>query len=506
MKRIFIISISSILMSLGASAQDELDAIRYGFQTYHGTARGMSIGSALGSIGGDFSTLSVNPAGLGVYRMSEFSITPSFQVGSNQSTYLGNTNSKSASKFNLGSFGLVLTRAKKGNSYKRSGWKAASFGFGMNRMATYKNEYTYSGNNFNNSLIDRYADEFNALGGLNNTTLSQVSYPAYAAYQTYLLDLGTGADSNKAFSYVPYTDGLLQRKSVVEKGHIQEYTISVGGNYMEKLMLGATLGLQTLKYDRTLNFSEDDLSGRLDNEFKYMDFEEQLSTEGNGVNLKLGAIFKPINQLRFGIALHTPTHIEMNDASQIFMESHTDSLLLYNNPNASAISNFNQDSILLFNYSLTTPYKALGSVAVLFNQNGFITADVEYVGYSAMKYNYKGFDQQEDAVNTVLNNTFRNTLNFRVGAELKLNEIGIRGGFAYYGSPYKNSNIDASRMQFSGGVGYRAKLWFLDLAYVHSLRSLQEQPYTLQRINTTVPTASTNQRIGNVLVTLGWKF
>ncbi len=231
MKRIFIISISSILMSLSASAQDELDALRYGFQTYHGTARGMSIGSALGSIGGDFSTLSVNPAGLGVYRMSEFSITPSFQVGSNQTTYLGNTSSKSASKFNLGSFGLVLTRAKKGNAYKRSGWKAASFGFGMNRMATYKNEYTYSGNNFNNSLIDRYADEFNALGGLNNTTLSQVSYPAYAAYQTYLLDLGTGADSNKAFSYVPYTDGLLQRKSVVEKGHIQEYTISVGGNY-----------------------------------------------------------------------------------------------------------------------------------------------------------------------------------------------------------------------------------------------------------------------------------
>ncbi|HAD33657.1 MAG TPA: hypothetical protein DCF44_04040 [Chitinophagaceae bacterium] len=237
-----------------------------------------------------------------------------------------------------------------------------------------------------------------------------------------------------------------------------------------------------------------------------MDFEEQLSSEGNGVNLKLGAIFKPINQLRFGIALHTPTHIEMNDASQIFMESHTDSLLLYNNPNASAISNFNQDSILLFNYSLTTPYKALGSVAVLFNQNGFITADVEYVGYSAMKYNYKGFDQQEEAVNTVINNTFRNTLNIRVGAELKLNEIGIRGGFAYYGSPYKNSNIDASRMQFSGGVGYRAKFWFLDLAYVHSLRSLQEQPYTLQRINTTVPTASTRQRIGNVLVTLGWKF
>ncbi|MBL7753858.1 MAG: hypothetical protein JNM44_05215 [Chitinophagaceae bacterium] len=506
MKRLLIVFGLFAGFTNNLQAQDEIDAIRYGFQTYSGTARGMGIGGALGSIGGDFSTLSVNPAGLGIYRSSEFSISPSFQVANNRTEYTGVQASGNSSKFNLGSFGLVLTRAKTGKAYRKSGWKAASFAFGMNRQATYKNEYEYGGKNNTSSLIERFAEEYNRLGGLNTTTLGQVSYPAYAAYQTYLIDRGMGTDSNLAYSYIPYSDGLMQYKSVVEKGHIQEYVISVGGNYMEKLMVGATLGLQSLQYNRTLKYSEDDLSGKTDNEFRYFDFREDLETEGTGVNLKLGAILKPIQQLRIGVALHTPTHIEMNDASSIYMESHTDSLLLYNNPGASAITQYQQDSLLIFNYSLTTPYRALGSFAVLFNQNGFLTADIEYVGYTSMKYNYKGFDQEEDAVNQVIRNTYKNALNVRVGAELKLEELGIRAGFAYYGSPYKNSQLNASRMQFSGGLGYRTKFWFLDIAYIFSKQNLREQPYRLTRATANVPVASTDNRVNQVLCTIGWKF
>lgn len=506
MKRFLIIASLLAFFTNLSQAQDEIDAIRYGFQSYSGTARGMGIGAALGSIGGDFSTLSVNPAGLGIYRSSEFSISPSFQVASNRTEYTGVSSSGNSSKFNLGSFGLVLTRAKTGKAYRKSGWKAASFAFGMNRQATYKNEYEYGGKNNTSSLIERFAEEFNRLGGLNNTTLGQVSYPAFAAYQTYLIDRGMGTDSNLAFSYVPYTDGLMQYKSVVEKGHIQEYVISVGGNYMEKLMLGATLGLQSLQYNRTMKYSEDDLSGKTDNEFKYFDFREDLETEGTGVNLKLGAILKPIQELRIGLAVHTPTHIEMNDASSIYLESHTDSLLLYNNPGASAISQYQQDSLLIFNYSLTTPYRALGSFAVVFNQHGFLTADIEYVGYSSMKYNYKGFDQEENAVNQVIRNTYKNAVNVRVGAELKLEELGIRAGFAYYGNPYQNNQVDASRKQISGGLGYRSKFWFLDVTYVHSMQRLSEQPYRLSRASANIPVATTENRVNQVLCTLGWKF
>ncbi|MEI2810469.1 MAG: hypothetical protein V9F00_09770 [Nocardioides sp.] len=259
----------------------------------------MSIGNAMGSVGGDFSSLSINPAGIGIYRRGEFVFSPSFNVMTNNSTYLGNTINTSSTKLNFSQFGLVLTSVKKGNAYKKSAWKAGSFAFGMNRNETYKNEYVYSGNNQKSSLIEKYAEEFNALGGIN--AVGSVSYPAYAAYQTWLIDRGFGADSNQAVAYVPYADGIRQTKRVYETGGMQEYVISAGGNYQEKLMIGATLGIPRVVYNRTLQFDEEDISGDKNNDFKYMYFTEKLSTTGTGINLKLGAIFKPVNNFRFGV-------------------------------------------------------------------------------------------------------------------------------------------------------------------------------------------------------------
>ena len=42
---------------------------------------------AFGSLGGEFSALSQNPAGIGMYQFSEFSLTPSFSLNSTTSYY-----------------------------------------------------------------------------------------------------------------------------------------------------------------------------------------------------------------------------------------------------------------------------------------------------------------------------------------------------------------------------------------------------------------------------------
>ena len=41
-----------------------------------GTARVMGMGGAFTSLGADLSSMSINPAGLGMYRRNEFSLTP----------------------------------------------------------------------------------------------------------------------------------------------------------------------------------------------------------------------------------------------------------------------------------------------------------------------------------------------------------------------------------------------------------------------------------------------
>ncbi|MBK7762917.1 MAG: outer membrane protein transport protein [Bacteroidetes bacterium] len=502
-----ILSAALSMSILTAFAQDEFDALRYS-QTYiQGTARSVALGGASGSMGGDFSSLSVNPAGIGIYRSSEFMFTPTLAIVSNKSKYLNSEVSSSATKFNVGNAGIVVTTNYQQKNNKPKHWRTFSFGFGMNRSATFKNEYKYSGNNYQNSITEKYADDFNHLGGINEYAFSRVNYQALAAYQTYLIDRGLGNDSMKAVSYVPFTDGIQQTKIVNEKGGMSEYVVSIGGNYNDKLLLGATLGIIGVKYERITQYNEIDISGDLNNDFKYMNVREQLNTEGTGINLKIGAIYKVNQNFRLGMALHSPTQIALSDVSSISMESHTDSLFLQQDPFANPIKNYYQDSALVFNYSMRTPFKAVFSGCYLFGKLGLITADVEYVNYGSMRYNY-GIEYKDDSrfINSMIRQSFQNTLNIRLGAEAKFDKLSLRAGYAHLGSAYQSTTLQNARSIISLGMGYRGKYWYLDAVFLYGMQSRNEYPYVLDRNDANVSSANINMHAATSALTLGIKF
>ncbi len=507
MKKNNILLLATCLLSLSSLAQDEHDALRYAHIYTHGTARGMAIGGAVGSIGADFSSLSVNPAGIGLYRKSELNFSPSFTIQSNNGSYLGQNSKESNTRLNFAQAGLVTASAKKGNAYKKSAWKTTAFGIGVNRLATFNQEYSYTGKNYKSSFIERYAEEFNRLGGLNNATLDRVSFPAYAAWETYLVDKDYAGDTNLAKAYVPYQDGLQQTKRVSDRGGMNELAISFGGNYMESLMIGATMGIVRSNFDRTVRTMEEDISGKLDNEFKYVRLTERYNTEGTGVNLKLGAIFRPNDAFRFGLALHTPTKMYFNDVSTMFMESHTDSLKLYNNPAANPVSSYTQETTQVFNYSMNTPYKALASATYIIQKQGFITADLEYIDYASMRYDYgQGFQNQSDAVNDAIKNTYKSAVNLRLGGEVKVKDMALRAGYAFYGSPYQANSSVGTRSILSAGTGYRTNSWFLDATLLYAMHKRHEAPYVLARTDAAVTNATIQQSITQVVLTWGWRF
>jgi hypothetical protein len=498
MKRIILSALLSASIFSNLYAQDENDALRYSTTMNFGTARGMSIGSALGSVGGDFSTISVNPAGIGIYRKSEFTFTPNFLVNGNDATYLNNSSRVTDNKFNFSEFGLVLSKTQ-GEYKKASKWKASSFCVGMNRLQNFSNRYVYSGINKESSIVNKWANDFNALGGLNQNSLNMVNFPAYAAYEVYLIDKDPG-DSSKAKSYVPIgPDGIRQTKTVTEKGGMNEYVIAAGGNYMDKLMLGASLGIVSSRYERTIQYEEEDLSGDNNNDFKYLNFNETLNTDGTGFNLKLGAIYKFNKNFRLGVAFHTPTHIEFTDQSRISMQSNTESLLT-----SGPITNFNQDTAQAFNYSMNTPYRAIISATYLLHKSGFVTADIEFVDYGSMKYDFgTTYASLSNSMNNVIQQTYQSTANIRLGAEVKLEDFYLRGGYGFYGSPYVNANWNSTRQNATAGIGYRAKNWFLDMAFVHSRWMNFENPYVLTNLKS--PEASITKKSNIAAFTMGWK-
>ncbi len=171
-----------------------------------------------------------------------------------------------------------------------------------------------------------------------------------------------------------------------------------------------------------------------------------------------------------------------------------------------------------FKYTLVTPYKFIGSVSYVIRetedvtqQRGFLTADVEYTNYKAASFKA---DQNNDNDQTTIDyfnqldaaikNAYKGAVNVRVGGELKFTTLMVRGGFAYYGNPYKNIHGEnGDQMSISGGLGYRNKGFFIDLTYVQYLNKDVNYPYRLQ--NAPYYGANVKSAVGNILLTFGFK-
>lgn len=500
-----------------AQAQDVNNAYRYSNTNMQGTARSMGFGGTLGSVGGDFGTVDVNPAGLGVYRSSEFTFTPAIKVNGSNSTYLGNSSADNASRLSINNLGLVFTNAKKGRRYEHSNWKSSAFAIGINRIADFNQDYTYSGVN-NTSSGSQAMEGFGNKYPGTDTPYDYANTPGYIGYQSYLLNHDSLGNT---YTTVPYQNGVNQARTVHQRGGITELSLSYGGNYKEKLLLGFTVGVPIISYTRHTDYAET-YNGAGSNPYNFtsFDFSDEYRSRGMGINLKLGAIYKVTNSLRFGVALHSPTFYRLTDDYSQTIGTNVGGYYSELSTNDAPPYDIPQQEIT---YNLTTPWKGVLSGTFLFKQYGFISVDYEYVGYSMMHYGlpndaqyFIGNTLAPDNIdlNQTLKATYKNASNIRVGAEGVIGKLFmLRAGFGYYGNPYKNCPVNSQRIDISGGVGFHFNHFFTDLAYVHRMYQGAEQPYSIDPTYIvayepvgTVPTAKINYSLNTIAWTVGFKF
>jgi hypothetical protein len=486
MKKIFAIIILATITIAGI-AQNENDALRYSRLSYGGTARFMGLGGAFGALGADFSTLSQNPAGIGLYRKSEFTITPQLITASTDAEFFGQTNSDSKYNFNLGNVGMVMNLNLGGNR-DASFLKYVNFGFGMNRVANFNNRMIIGGFNDQSSLLTQYMYEANNNGEpLSADELDQ--FGSQLAYNTDVLVYDSSA--NEYWVDAP-NGGILQRKISETWGTINEMVLSAGANFGDKLFLGATVGFPYIRYEEDSRLTETDSKGDI-SYFKSFTKHDNLVTRGSGINAKIGMIYRPVDFLRIGFAVHTPTSFnEMEDEWYSTVESEFD--------NGQSYSKTSQTG--RFNYKISTPLRLMGNIGLIIGQNGLISADYEYLDYSTarLRSSSYGFYDENDIIRTNLAPAH----NVRLGAEWKYQILSLRGGFGYYGSPYvKNLNVnDGSKKTISCGIGVHEQGYFVDLAYVHSWMSDDYYLYDASL----VPAASTTLQQNYFAVTLGFRY
>ncbi|WP_276132181.1 OmpP1/FadL family transporter [Polluticoccus soli] len=503
----FLLVLSGVSGFYTVSAQDETDALRYSFLQPMGTARSMGLGGAMGSVGGDFTSLSINPAGIGVYRNSEFMITPSLKINNIDGLYQGQTMSENNTRFNFNNIGAVFTRTPRGKRYDCAKWRAVSFGIGMNRLADFNRNVIYGGRNTQSSFSEIFVADAANFDVINNTQdLQDLSTLSGIGWQSFLMDTIGG----KFFTTVPFTTGVLQQRALRERGGVNEIAISFGGNYKEQLMLGATLGLPAVNYNRTMVFDEVDATNDPNNNFSSLSFAEDLSSSALGINLKLGFIYKPSDKFRIGGALHTPTYLGFSDVQNRSIVTNTEAF-----GGKQTLAAINDIPEQIFDYGLTTPWRGIVSATGFLGKHGFITADYEYVDYASARYHFDGaFVNSESFINQLIRQRYRGASNFRIGAEGRFDQLMVRLGFGYYGNPEKNGGDD--RMSISAGVGYRFDNWFVDLGFMNTQYQEHELPYQAKYPENyypdlpsgiiPIPQAAIKNSLNNVALTLGWKF
>lgn len=498
-------------LCITAMAQNEADALRYSYLSPMGTARSMGFGGALGSIGGDFTGLSVNPASIGIYKVSEGSLTTALKMNHTNSTYAGTSNQTStfndgSTRLNFDNLGLVYCMHEE-QEYSGK-WKTINWGLGVNRLADFTRNYYYQGYNNTSSASEPMVVSANAdrssytYGNFTPGSLGELGYKAY------LVDTGAvfGAGSNSYGTIVDWSKGVRQRKMVSERGGVNEIVQSFGFNYDDKLLLGATVGIPIIRFHQEDSIAETNtLNPDQDRFFGSFGYKQSLTTKGTGINLKIGFIYKINDQFRIGAAIHTPTAYALHDSTYYEVTSDTRYLKSdYYGDSSGPYSSYT--AVQEFRYNLTTPWRGLVSASVLLGGVGFITADAEYVDYSSMRYHMPDYKDYEQQINDRIKSTYRGAFNFRSGAEFRYDRMRFRAGFGYYGSPYKCSFSGADRYDISLGIGVRFDQCFLDIGYVHSMYSSgQVQPYSLPYANVTVPSATINNRNNNLAITLGVK-
>jgi len=513
MKKALLIIVSTTAY-FSSVAQEPVDALKFAWNVQGGSARTKAVGGAMGSLGGDLTATFVNPAGLAFYRTGDLIFTPLYQFQKTKSTYLDTKANDKTSRFNWGTTGFVL-----GGGDNKGNVRNVAFSLAMNRTADFNNDMTYRGANNQSSISQKYVELLNG-AGVKDPYAAENNYPNGASlfYNTYWID-SVATPSKQIDHFItnaPVGSGLLQQYTTTTRGGVNEFALGVAAEFKNKLMFGGTIGIPVLKYNREIEFLEADATTNPNNSFNYGMFSETLETSGVGVNMKLGAIYKPSEFWRLGLAFHTPTfyaftdtyeeHVTLNDDVPDDQSWNDDS------------KNYNNGAKNEFKYDLVTPYKVIGSISYVIReiqdvtkQKGFLTADVEYINYKASSFSPDDQNNTSDTdknylklVNKAIDKAYKGSFNFRVGGELKFTTIMFRLGAAYYGNPYQDINGEkGSKLNLSGGLGYRDKGFFIDLTYVHAINKDVQFAYRLAK--SPYYGANIKNMTGNVLLTVGFK-
>lgn len=568
MKKLLIPALA-LIPATAALAQGPVDAMALSQTELRGSARFIGMGGAFTALGADLSTLRQNPAGIGVYRGSDIGLTLGLDFVSNKAAADGRSNSESNTLFNVDNAGYVGTM-----TFGDNGQNTISWGFSYDRLMRYNRQYTGGAAQLESSLTNYIAGITNGtapdllwksdadgkeLFPYDNYSDNAPDWMSILFYNSGMINTETYMEDGKLYETDQYR-GLWQHGGVDangneipassgsalfeirERGHVDEYNISLGGSVLNILYWGIGVGITDLDFEQDYYYREtidralvpSDPAGYELGNANYAGLRAYKKVSGSGANFKIGVIVKPIQEFRIGLAVHTPTYYSLSSSSYgdtdfKFSSSETQ------NYNFQGTESTPWDD---YDFKLNSPWKIMFGMAGVIGGRAIISADYQYDAYNDMKLKWNNGDNMTYNNNNI-SDYYKGTSSLRIGAELRVTpQFSIRAGYNYIASACSNEFKDANNFtdanaanvarnistagqnpsyrvdddtnNISFGIGYRTGGFYFDMAYLYSKRESTFNAYTpfvdYDNVWSHSPSWKLTDNRSHLVATIGYRF
>ena len=508
-----IMAVGAMALAMTVHAQNAYDAGHLLGNDLNGTARYVGMGGAMSALGGDISVMGSNPAGIGIFRSHDFSVTLGMNNATTVGTFNGTTMEEDKTRASFDQLGFVYTY-KVGNN---TSLRYVNFGFNYYKGKNFNRLFSAGGQLNNLSQSWQLAQELDYAGVNSAESFDQIlnsenPYRQYWNRYPVLSVLGATTGVVDYYNGVLGWDGYSNNYFSKESGYISQYDFNIAFNVEDRFYFGATLGIYDVNYDRYSSYTED-LNDDYGDENGGYTLDNYYGLDGAGVDLKLGAIIRPIEDspFRLGLAIHTPTWYDLTETYNATLSS---DILAYDSPYSQTLSDYlNAD--LTYMYRMVTPWKFNVSAGTTLGGLVALGAEYEYADYSSTKLmDMEGYELGgQPSIEAFL----KGVHTLRVGMEARLApQFSLRAGYNYTSAVFTDDAYSAlttyrtstdfnnikDKNTFTFGLGYRGDVMYADLAYKYDL--YKSDFYAFDDID--LPATKVDNERHQLLFTLGVRF